>query len=98
MSDARNLNFEAIDCMKESGFDADYILESLVKALDAYTVNDMFAYIYRVHDFTEDNPEAERIEAELKAYEKEEAANWWHHILKDVKISVTIPWLLALME
>jgi len=76
MTDARNLNFEAIDCMKESGFDADYILESLVKALDAYTVNDMFAYIYRVHDFTEDNPEAERIEAELKAYEKKEAANW----------------------
>lgn len=72
MSDSRDLNFEAIEVMRDSGFDFEYILESLVKALDSHTVNDMFAYIYRVHDFTEDNPQAQRVEDELRKYETEE--------------------------
>ena len=72
MSDSRDLNFEAIEVMRDSGFDSEYILEALVKALDSHTVNDMFAYIYRVHDFTEDNPQAQRVEDELRKYETEE--------------------------
>ena len=72
MSDARDLNFEAIDHMKECGFDEKYILEALVKATDAGRINDVFAYIYRVHDFTEDNPEGQRIEEELKKYERDD--------------------------
>lgn len=71
MTDARELNFDAIEEMRNCGFEDSYILESLVKALDAYTVNDMFAYIYRVHDFTEDNENAQKIEDELRQYEKE---------------------------
>jgi len=44
--------------MKKCGFHADYILEALVNALDAYTVNDMFNFIFRKHNFAKYNPES----------------------------------------
>jgi hypothetical protein len=50
MTDARDLNFIAIDELLESGFDAKELLENLVKAMSAYDVNNNLAYIVRMHD------------------------------------------------
>lgn len=73
MSDSRDLNYKALDMMLECGFSEKDILESLIKASDASTINDIFAYIFRVHDFIEDNEDALKIYNELKQYEKEAA-------------------------
>ena len=50
MADARDLNFEVIDQLIDSGYDPKSLLEDLIKALDAYTVNDHLAFIVRVSD------------------------------------------------
>ena len=71
MTETRDLNFESIRYMKKCGFHADYILEALVNALDAYTVNDMFNFIFRKHNFAKYNPEGKRIAEELAKYDKQ---------------------------
>ena len=67
MADARDLNFEVIDQLIESGYQPQALLEDLVKALDAYTVNDHLAFIVRVSDLDDAlNPETLK---ELETYE-----------------------------
>ena len=39
-TDSRLLNFEVIDQLIDSGYDPKSLLEDLIRALDAYTVND----------------------------------------------------------
>tara|TARA_B110000285_G_C14902597_1_gene504021 strand:+ start:612 stop:815 length:204 start_codon:yes stop_codon:yes gene_type:complete len=50
MLNSRELNFIAIEQLLESGFDAEELLTSLVKAMSSYEVNDNLAYIVRMHD------------------------------------------------
>jgi len=50
MADARDLNFEVIDQLIDNGYDPKSLLEDLIRALDAYTVNDHLAFIVRVSD------------------------------------------------
>jgi len=57
--------------MKKCGFHADYILEALVNALDAYTVNDMFNFIFHKHNFVNQDMEGKRISEELAKYDKQ---------------------------
>ena len=67
MVDARNLNFEVIDQLIESGYQPQALLEDLVKSLDAYTVNDHLAFIVRVSDW--DNALDPQTLKELETYE-----------------------------
>ena len=53
MADARNLNFDVIDQLMDNGYNPKELLESLIKALAAYTVNDHLAYIVRVEELSE---------------------------------------------
>ena len=64
MTDARNLNFEAMDEMLEFGFEPKALLEELIRSMDAYQVNDHLAYICRMHEL--DIPSRD----ELDKYEK----------------------------
>jgi len=50
MADARDLNFEVMDQLIDNGYDPKSLLEDLIRALDAYTVNDHLAFIVRVSD------------------------------------------------
>jgi len=43
MSDARTLNFDAMDEMLEYGFEPKALLEELMRSMDAYQVNDHLA-------------------------------------------------------
>ena len=47
---ARDLNFEAMDQLLEYGFEPKALLEELVRSMDAYQVNDHFAFICRMND------------------------------------------------
>jgi len=67
MVDARDLNFEVIDQLMESGYDPKSLLEDLIRALDAYTVNDHLAFIVRVSDL-DDSLDPETLK-ELETYE-----------------------------
>ncbi len=71
MTETRDLNFEAIRYMKECGFHADYILEALVNALDAYTVNDMFNFIFKKHKFANRDAEGKILSESLSKYDKQ---------------------------
>ena len=64
MSDARSLNFDAMDEMLEHGFEPKALLEELIRSMDAYEVNDYLAYICRMHEL-----EIPSIK-ELEKYEK----------------------------
>ncbi len=64
MSDARTLNFDAMDEMLEYGFEPKALLEELIRSMDAYEVNDYLAYICRMHEL-----EIPSIK-ELEKYEK----------------------------
>jgi len=69
MSDARDLNFEVIDQLMDSGYDPKSLLEDLIKALDAYTVNDHLAFIVRVSDLDNAlNPDTLK---DLETYERD---------------------------
>jgi len=69
MSDARDLNFEVIDQLMDSGYDPKSLLEDLIKALDAYTVNDHLAFIVRVSDL--DNALYPDTLKDLETYERD---------------------------
>jgi hypothetical protein len=69
MSDARDLNFEVIDQLMDSGYDPKSLLEDLIKALDAYTVNDHLAFIVRVSDL--DNALDPDTLKDLETYERD---------------------------
>jgi len=64
MTEARTLNFDAMDEMLEYGFEPKALLEELIRSMDAYQVNDHLAYICRMHEL-----EIPSIK-ELEKYEK----------------------------
>ena len=69
MTDTRDLNFEVIDQLIDSGYDPKSLLEDLIKALDAYTVNDHLAFIVRVSDL--DNSLDPDTLKDLETYERD---------------------------
>jgi len=69
MTDTRDLNFEVIDQLIDSGYDPKSLLEDLIRALDAYTVNDHLAFIVRVSDL--DNSLDPDTLKDLETYERD---------------------------
>ena len=66
---SRNLNYLAISNLKESGFSDEYILHSLVQALESNLVNDSFEYIYRMVDLQDSR--SQEILEELEKYSRD---------------------------
>jgi len=65
LSDARDLNFQAVEHMIDMGFTHEYILDSLIQSMDAYSVNDQFSFIYRMNEIEGS------ISEELDTYDKD---------------------------
>ena len=69
MADSRDLNFEVMDQLIDNGMEAKALLDSLIRAMDSYEVNDQLAFIVRTSELEELlDPDTLK---ELEKYEKE---------------------------
>ena len=69
MADSRDLNFEVMDQLIDNGMEAKSLLDSLIRSMDSYEVNDQLAFIVRTSELEELlDPDTLK---ELEKYEKE---------------------------
>jgi len=69
MADSRDLNFEVMDQLIDGGMEAKALLDSLIRSMDSYEVNDQLAFIVRTSELEELlDPDTLK---ELEKYEKE---------------------------